>query len=559
MMRLCGYLGLSVLLSAGAFGESAGPAQKFDVADVHNSPRTTQPLVRGPFYMGGRYELRFASMIDLIRIAYGVDPEKVTGGPNWLEMDRFDVFAKAPANSTAESRKLMLQSLLADRFKLAIHNDSKPMSAFALTATKHSQLKESDGSGDSSCNFNLLNAPTGPPAPGTAITMPQIQYTCKNTSMAVFAAKMPDIPAAQQYLNNTLVVDKTDLQGTWDFSFKFTPKIPAGIATTGENMPFFDAVEKQLGLKLEMSTTPLPVIVVDSVNRKPTENSPEAMKQFPPLPTEFEVASLKPTPPDAGRGGPQRPDIRNGRLYLPGISLKNLIQVAWDLNSDEMLLGAPGWMNDDKYDILAKAPEGVAMGDLTPSRTGIPVNIDALRPMIRSLITERFKLVAHLEDRPVTAYTLLATKQPKLKKADPNSRTRWSEGVQPDSKGSKNANASLGRLVNCQNVTMAQFAELLPGIAPGYLRTEVTDATGLEGGYDFTFSFSPIGALQAGRGPSRDGAASPGAEAPEASDPSTALSLFDALNRQLGLKLEMQKRPAPVLVIEKVERKPTEN
>jgi uncharacterized protein (TIGR03435 family) len=279
------------------------------------------------------------------------------------------------------------------------------------------------------------------------------------------------------------------------------------------------------------------------------------MKSFPPQPTEFEVASLKPTAPDANSrpgAGPQ-PDIKNGRLYLPGISLKNLIQIAWDVNGDDMLVGAPKWMDDDKYDILAKAPAGVAIGDLTPTRSSIPVNIDALRPMIKSLLVERFQLAAHMEDRPINAYTLVATK-PKLKKADPTARTRWQEGALPDSKAGKNTNAALGRLVTCQNVTMAQFAEMLPGIAPGYLRTQVVDSTGLEGGWDFTFSFSPVGVLQLGR---QAGAAT--GDSAEASDPSGAISLFDALSTQLGLKLETQKRPTPVLVIDKVERKPIEN
>ena len=182
----------------------------------------------------------------------------------------------------------------------------------------------------------------------------------------------------------------------------------------------------------------MPVIVVDSVNQKPTENSADAMKSFPPLPTEFEVASLKPSAPDTGGGrgaAGSRPDVKNGRLYLPRITLKNLISVAWDLNGDDMLVGAPKWLDEDRYDIVAKAPAGVALGDLTPQRTGMPVNLDALRPMIRSLIVERFKMDAHMENRPVNAYTLIATKQPKLKKADPTSRTKWQEGALPGFQG----------------------------------------------------------------------------------------------------------------------------
>ncbi|HEV3198185.1 MAG TPA: TIGR03435 family protein, partial [Bryobacteraceae bacterium] len=93
----------------------------------------------------------------------------------------------------------------------------------------------------------------------------------------------------------------------------------------------------------------------------------------------------------------------------------------------------------------------------------------------------------------------------------------------------------------------------------GYLRTEVLDTTGLEGGWDFTFSFSPAGVLQGGRGQGGEGAPPAAGTAPEAAEPTAALSLFDALNKQLGLKLETQKRSMPVLVIEHLERKPIDN
>ena len=113
--------------------------------------------------------------------------------------------------------------------------------------------------------------------------------------------------------------------------------------------------------------------------------------------------------------------------------------------------------------------------------------------------------------------------------------------------------------MTCQNVTMAQFAQLLPGIAPGYLRTDVVDATGLEGGWDFTFSFSPNGVVQLSRPSGGDGGSGGAGGGLEASDPTEAMTLFDAITRQLGLKLEAQKRPMPVLVIDKIDRQPIEN
>jgi uncharacterized protein (TIGR03435 family) len=108
-------------------------------------------------------------------------------------------------------------------------------------------------------------------------------------------------------------------------------------------------------------------------------------------------------------------------------------------------------------------------------------------------------------------------------------------------------------------MTMAQFADLLPNIATGYLYGyPVLDRTGIEGAWDFTFYFSPAGMVNGGgRGIVRlgDGGGSPG----EASDPSGGLSLSDALTKLLGLKLEMQKRSMPVLVIDRAEQKPAEN
>jgi uncharacterized protein (TIGR03435 family) len=107
-------------------------------------------------------------------------------------------------------------------------------------------------------------------------------------------------------------------------------------------------------------------------------------------------------------------------------------------------------------------------------------------------------------------------------------------------------------------MTMAQLAEDLQRMAPGYIHNPVVDATGLEGAYDFTLSFTPIGLLMGGRGRGGD-AGPPAGGAPAASDPTGGLSLFDAVNKQVGLKLEMHKRTMPVLVIDHVEEKPTDN
>src|SRR5499427_6116880 len=128
-----------------------------------------------------------------------------------------------------------------------------------------------------------------------------------------------------------------------------------------------------------------------------------------------------------------------------------------------------------------------------------------------------------------------------MTKADPSNRTGFKEGPPTGQKDQRNE--ILGRMVTVKNMSMPQFAEDLQRIAGGYIRVPVEDKTGLEGSYDFTLTFSPIGLLNAGSGRGGD-AAGPGpgpAPGPGAdfSDPSGALSLPDAINRQLGLKLEM--------------------
>ena len=90
--------------------------------------------MRGGLMRGGRYELRTATMVDLIKLAYGVEDDNVIGGPNWLEFDRYNLIAKAPPAASAEKIRSMLQSLLADRFKLVVHKDTKPLPQYVLSA-----------------------------------------------------------------------------------------------------------------------------------------------------------------------------------------------------------------------------------------------------------------------------------------------------------------------------------------------------------------------------------------------------------------------------------------
>ena len=138
---------------------------------------------------------------------------------------------------------------------------------------------------------------------------------------------------------------------------------------------------------------------------------------------------------------------------------------------------------------------------------------------------------------------------PKMTKADPATRTRCIEGAPSDPAAAKLL--AFARQWTCQNVSMEQFGQLLPSIAGGYTRVALRDRTGLSGGYNFTLSFST--SQQVRQATPTTEAGKGGADSP------VALSLGDAVRRQLGLRLVDTKRPAPVLVIDSISQTPTSN
>lgn len=530
-------LGCAALFVCAAMGQ---PEDRFEAADVRVSPHSEnnfQLFMRGPQTRAGRYEIRTATMADLISSAYGVDGDKVFGGPNWLELDRYDVTGKLPPGSTPQRAKLMLQALLAERFHLVAHADTKPMPAYALTA-KHPSLKDADPSAEKGCQ--------GKPRPqGTPATAP-VEVSCHGLTAAEIATNLHDM--AGGYLRQP-VVDSTGLKGTYDFDLKWTSRNRLA-AAGADGISVFDAVEKQLGLKLDLQTAPLPVVVVESVDEKPTPNAPDIEKALPNAapPTEFEVADVRMTAPEDHN---QRFQIQpSGRVDIEGFDLKFIIEQLWEI-SDEMIVGAPKWLGDQRVSIIAKAPSTAVVA----GENGPPIDIDSLISMVKNLLAERFKLQTHMEERTMSAYTLTSVK-PKMKAADPNGRIRCQEGPSLGQKDPRDTRPVLNRLLNCQNMTMARFAGMLQSLAPGYIHTPVLDSTGLEGAWDFTLSFSGIGQIQNG---GRGGAESGPNDTNAASDPNGAVSLPDAVSKQLGLKLEMTKRPVQVLVIDHVEQKPTEN
>jgi uncharacterized protein (TIGR03435 family) len=213
----------------------------------------------------------------------------------------------------------------------------------------------------------------------------------------------------------------------------------------------------------------------------------------------FEVTSVK---PNRSGSNSSSTHTTNGRITAENVSLKQLIERAYSV-ADYSLSG-PAWLGDDKFDIAAKQPSGAPQGQMLT--------------MLQSLLAERFGLVVHREPKSLPGYALVPGKKPPTlheKPADAGTNTSGGRGT-----------------LKGTNISMAYLADFLSR----ELDQPVQDQTGLPGVTDVSLEWSPDG--QAGDRPS---------------------SILTAIQEQLGLKLEPRKITVDVLVIDHVERVPTEN
>src|SRR5690348_11134080 len=113
-------LGFIVACATATSGQAPSASPTFAAADIHVRPRSSNPtpFMSGAILRGERYDIRNASMLDLIALSYKTDTDTVLGGPNWLNRDRYDIIAKAPAGTSQDDLRTMVQNLLVDRFKL---------------------------------------------------------------------------------------------------------------------------------------------------------------------------------------------------------------------------------------------------------------------------------------------------------------------------------------------------------------------------------------------------------------------------------------------------------
>ncbi|MDR3717531.1 MAG: TIGR03435 family protein [Bryobacteraceae bacterium] len=239
---------------------AADAVAEFEVATIKPSKPDQQG--KGFLVRGRQFSTMNTSLSDLITFAYGIHAKQILSGPGWLETEKYDLAAKPNGEGQPNDKqwKVMIQKLLAERFKLAFHRDKKELGVYAIVVAKTGP-KMTKSQGDPNGLPGLFFRGLG--------VLPAM-----NATMADFAGVM------QSAVLDRPVVDHTGLTGRWDFTLTWTPdefqfgglgiKVPppSKDATAPD---LFTAFQEQLGLKLESTKAPAEVLVIDHVE-KPSEN-----------------------------------------------------------------------------------------------------------------------------------------------------------------------------------------------------------------------------------------------------------------------------------------------
>jgi bla regulator protein BlaR1 len=450
-------LSKKVLLGAAAIGAVMGPVAvgvmnvpagraqsrsaarlEFEVASIKPHKPEAGPLRVSSSVENGRLNYINVTLKNCIRQAYGLRPYQISGGPGWLTDDRYDVVAKAAGPASKAQVMQMLQALLADRFKLTYHFETREMPVYTLVIAKNGpKIKDAKDDGN------------GAEIGGD----PQHPLIARNVSMALFAGALSRL----QELDRP-VLDGTGLTGVFNFTLDYAPEDAASPDKAGPSI--FTALAEQLGLKLEVSKGPVEILVIDHVE-KPSGNDQAFFKNvlWTP-PQKFEVASIRPATPDGERGF----DTEKGRFLAHNVTLKRLIAYAYGMDIG-LIYGGPKWVDSDSYDMNAKIPEEFAQGT-----RDVPM-------MLQGLLADRFRLAIHREQNQVSGYELVVARNgPKMEHADPDVR---------DVKIRTSKNTHLV----AESVTMEAFAKDLSRNRD--VGKMVVDKTGLSGRFKFELDWMP--------------------------------------------------------------------
>ena len=237
-----------------------GPPVAFDVVSV--KPNTSGEQGGTSRGQPGRYQGVNVTLKRVIGLAYRPVQEFV-GGPDWINTAHFDIDARAEGNPSQEQMLAMLRTLLADRFKLVVHKEMKDSPVYALTLARR----------DGRLGPRLRRAETecAPPDSRPQAQSPQAPerrcgFRLGNGALSGQGATMARLAGELSFVGRQ-VVDRTGLAGSFDVDLEWTPDSPGAAPSPDAGASIFTAIQEQLGLKLEPSTAPLEVIVIDSAER----------------------------------------------------------------------------------------------------------------------------------------------------------------------------------------------------------------------------------------------------------------------------------------------------
>lgn len=276
---------------ASAQASQPGTEPVFEVASI-KANKTDAPggsLVMPP----GRFAATNIPLKVLITNAYQLSFFQVVGGPDWVSTDRFDIAAKAPDGAPPEQTRAMLRTLLKDRFKLAVHMETRDTPIYALVnARADNRLGPNLKPSTTDCGpiraqraaaiAEVARARGGrvpvppPPGPNEPVVC-QMRVSGRGGSTLTYRAGNVTMSALANALRpyaGREVVDRTGLTGEFDFDLQFSPppttgSVDAGIpvAPLDEAASVFTALQEQLGLKLESTRGPVELMVIDSAER----------------------------------------------------------------------------------------------------------------------------------------------------------------------------------------------------------------------------------------------------------------------------------------------------
>jgi uncharacterized protein (TIGR03435 family) len=247
----------------------------FEVASIKPNPSRTG--IRGHAFPADRFEARNVPARDLIMIAFGepgrlVPESLMSGGPGWIDTDRFDVTAKVgreSQNSVAE-KQLMLRRLLAERFKLVVHVQLTNLPIYTLVlASPNGVLGRQIRRSVSDCGYGDAGSVPPPLQPGQELGC--ILYIVPPGTLIARGQTMSGFAYALTRTVGRVVTDHTGLSGAFDADAVFNPEGLPGWAPPSQDAPnrdapsFFGALQEQLGLRLESTTGPVDVLMIDSV------------------------------------------------------------------------------------------------------------------------------------------------------------------------------------------------------------------------------------------------------------------------------------------------------